>query len=142
MGIYLNPGNRMFQTMLNSSFYVDKSEALRVYINMDFDGVQADLVAMLDGQRVPADVSTFNNTMTGVGSKGAATPTSRSCPSRAPSCRPWWWSSSGTGAPTPRSTRYAARTTPRPSRASVASACWWGSPTARAPTSMSAPSSA
>lgn len=44
-------------------------EALQVYIDMDFDGVQADLVAMLDGQRVSADVSTFNNTMTGVGSK-------------------------------------------------------------------------
>lgn len=44
-------------------------EALQAYIDMDFDGVQADLVAMLDGQRVSADVSTFNNTMTGVGSK-------------------------------------------------------------------------
>ena len=44
-------------------------EALQAYIDMDFDGVQADLVAMLDGQRVSTDVSTFNNTMTGVGSK-------------------------------------------------------------------------
>ena len=44
-------------------------EALQVYIDMDFDGVQADLVAMLDGQRVSADVSTFDNTMTGVGSR-------------------------------------------------------------------------
>ena len=44
-------------------------EALQVYIDLDFDGVQADLVAMLDGQRVSADVSTFDNTMTGVGSK-------------------------------------------------------------------------
>lgn len=44
-------------------------EALRVYIDMDFDGVQQDLVAMLDGQHVAADVSTFDNTMTGVGSR-------------------------------------------------------------------------
>jgi hypothetical protein len=44
-------------------------EALRAYIDMDFDGVATDLVAMLDGQRVPADVSTFDNTMTGVRSR-------------------------------------------------------------------------
>ena len=28
MGIYLNPGNRMFQRALNAQFYVDKSELL------------------------------------------------------------------------------------------------------------------
>ena len=28
MGIYLNPGNRVFQTMLNSEFYVDKTELI------------------------------------------------------------------------------------------------------------------
>ena len=43
--------------------------ALQVYIDMDFEGVQQDLVAMLDGQRVPADVSTFRNSMTDVTSK-------------------------------------------------------------------------
>lgn len=44
-------------------------EALQVYIDMDFDGVQQDLVAMLDGQHVPADISTFENDMTSVKSK-------------------------------------------------------------------------
>lgn len=44
-------------------------EALSVYIDMDFDGVQQDLVAMLDGQHVPASVDFFENDMTKVRSK-------------------------------------------------------------------------
>lgn len=44
-------------------------EALATYIDMDFDGVQQDLVAMLDGQHVPTDISTFENDMRRVGSK-------------------------------------------------------------------------
>lgn len=38
-------------------------EALQAYIDMDFDGLQQELVAMLDGQHVPADVSSFANDM-------------------------------------------------------------------------------
>lgn len=38
-------------------------EALQRYIDIDFDGVHHDLVAMMDGQRVPADVSGFENDM-------------------------------------------------------------------------------
>ena len=38
-------------------------EALQAYIDMDFDGVQTDLVAMLDGQHVPAEVERFENDM-------------------------------------------------------------------------------
>lgn len=44
-------------------------EALRVYIDMDFDGVQQDLVAMLDGQRVPVNVGHFENDMRTIRSK-------------------------------------------------------------------------
>lgn len=44
-------------------------EALKVYIDMDFDGVQQDLVAMLEGQHVDADVSTFQNSMVDIASK-------------------------------------------------------------------------
>lgn len=38
-------------------------EALQVYIDMDFDNVQQELVAMLDGQHVPASVDGFANDM-------------------------------------------------------------------------------
>ena len=44
-------------------------EALQVYIDMDFDGVQTDLVAMLDGQRVPVNVAHFENDMHTIRSK-------------------------------------------------------------------------
>ena len=44
-------------------------EALRFYIDMDFDGVQQDLVAMLDGQRVPVNVGHFENDMRTIRSK-------------------------------------------------------------------------
>lgn len=44
-------------------------EALQVYIDMDFDGLQQELVAMLDGQHVAANLSGFGNTMTGITSK-------------------------------------------------------------------------
>ncbi|MBQ9001202.1 MAG: AAA family ATPase, partial [Eggerthellaceae bacterium] len=44
-------------------------EALQRYIDIDFDGVAADLVAMLDGQRVEANVERFANTMRDFASK-------------------------------------------------------------------------
>ena len=44
-------------------------EALQVYIDMDFDGVARELVAMLDGRKVPADVEGFENDMVTFGSK-------------------------------------------------------------------------
>ncbi len=44
-------------------------EALQVYIDMDFDGVQQDLTAMLDGQYVQADISSFRNSMTDINGK-------------------------------------------------------------------------
>ena len=49
-----------------SSFWTDTEtyEALQVYIDMDFDGVATDLVAMLDGATVPTNVGTFENSMT------------------------------------------------------------------------------
>ncbi|MBQ9001086.1 MAG: AAA family ATPase, partial [Eggerthellaceae bacterium] len=49
-----------------SSYWTDTEtyDALQRYIDIDFDGVAADLLAMLDGQRVPADVEGFANTMT------------------------------------------------------------------------------
>lgn len=49
-----------------SSFWTDTEtyEALQRYIDIDFGGVQQELVAMLDGSSVPADVEGFANTMT------------------------------------------------------------------------------
>lgn len=44
-------------------------EALRAYIDMDFDGVQTELVAMLDGQHVPVNVGHFENDMRTIRSK-------------------------------------------------------------------------
>lgn len=38
-------------------------EALQRYIDIDFDGVAAELVAMLNGQKIPVDVSGFGNDM-------------------------------------------------------------------------------
>ena len=38
-------------------------EALQAYLDMDFDGVATELVEMLDGQKVPADVENFENDM-------------------------------------------------------------------------------
>lgn len=38
-------------------------EALQAYIDMDFDGVQQELVAMLDGQHVAAELTGFENDM-------------------------------------------------------------------------------
>ena len=45
-------------------------EALQRYIDIDFDGVASDLLLMLDGAKVPADVGGFANTMTGLRDKG------------------------------------------------------------------------
>ena len=47
-------------------------EALQAYIDMDFDGVQQDLVAMLDGQHVPVSVGHFENDMRTIRSKNDA----------------------------------------------------------------------
>lgn len=44
-------------------------DALQAYIDMDFDGVATDLVAMLDGQHVPANVQGFENDMRTIHSK-------------------------------------------------------------------------
>ena len=54
-----------------SSFWTDTEtyEALQVYIDMDFDGVARDLVAMLDGARIPTNVGLFENSMTTFASK-------------------------------------------------------------------------
>ena len=49
-----------------SSFWTrtETYEALQRYIDIDYDGVASDLVLMLDGARVPAEVEGFSNTMT------------------------------------------------------------------------------
>ena len=39
-------------------------EALQRYIDIDFDGIAQEIVAMLDGARVPAEMGGFSNTMT------------------------------------------------------------------------------
>ena len=44
-------------------------EALRTYIDMNFDGLREALVSMLGGQSVPADVSSFQNDLTSIRSK-------------------------------------------------------------------------
>ncbi len=44
-------------------------EALQAYLDMDFDGVAAELVAMLDGQKVPAQLDAFENDMRTFASK-------------------------------------------------------------------------
>lgn len=44
-------------------------EALQAYIDMDFDGVAQELVAMLDGQHVPVNVAHFENDMRTIRSK-------------------------------------------------------------------------
>ena len=48
-----------------SSFWASSEsyEALQAYIDMDYDGVAVDLVAMLDGQHVHAEVGLFENDM-------------------------------------------------------------------------------
>ena len=59
------------QSLSCRSFWTNTEtyEALQVYIDMDFDGVQADLVAMLDGQHIPANVANFENDMRTIRSK-------------------------------------------------------------------------
>ena len=54
-----------------SSFWTSTEtyEALAAYIDMDFDGVATDLVAMLDGEKVPAGIDSFENDMTTFKSK-------------------------------------------------------------------------
>lgn len=44
-------------------------EALKSYIDMDFDGLAQDLIDMLDGQSVPVDISSFDNDMRSIHSK-------------------------------------------------------------------------
>lgn len=44
-------------------------ESLKAYIDMDFDGLAQDLVAMLDGQSIPVDISSFDNDMRSIRSK-------------------------------------------------------------------------
>lgn len=44
-------------------------EALRTYIDMDFDGLREALISMLGGQSVTADVSSFQNDLTSVRSR-------------------------------------------------------------------------
>lgn len=44
-------------------------EALQAYLDRDFDGMQQELSAMLDGQHVPANMNLFRNDMRTIGSK-------------------------------------------------------------------------
>ncbi|HAM16885.1 MAG TPA: AAA family ATPase, partial [Eggerthellaceae bacterium] len=55
-----------------SSYWTDTEtyEALQVYIDMDYEGLASDLLMMMDGARVPADVEGFANTMTEFRDKG------------------------------------------------------------------------
>lgn len=39
-------------------------EALRVYIDMNFEGLKDDVLSMLAGERIPVNVGSFNNDMT------------------------------------------------------------------------------
>ncbi|MBQ9069370.1 MAG: AAA family ATPase, partial [Eggerthellaceae bacterium] len=54
-----------------SSYWTDTEtyESLSTYIDMDFDGVATDLVAMLDGAMIPTNVGLFENSMVDVKSK-------------------------------------------------------------------------
>ncbi len=68
-----NP-NSVARAMLSGYFSnywtnTETYEALQVYIDMDFDGVAQDLVAMIDGQRVPVNVGHFENDMRTIRSK-------------------------------------------------------------------------
>lgn len=44
-------------------------EALRIYIDMDFDGLKQAVIAMLGGERCETDALTFNNDMNNFGSR-------------------------------------------------------------------------
>ena len=91
MGIYLNPGNKGFQEILQSE-YVDKTglngmdfeavrqmcamreqkcrsywqktsaaESLVAYINMDFDGLQEIISRLISGEEIEVDTDLFEN---------------------------------------------------------------------------------
>lgn len=57
--------NRMFDTYWSSS---ETYESLRDYIDMDFDGLQQDIVQMLGGAEVPVNTARFQNDMTAISS--------------------------------------------------------------------------
>lgn len=59
IGQYLNPSSIRFQEILNSETY----EALKIYIQMNYDGLKDSVSRMLAGAREPIDIGRFSNDM-------------------------------------------------------------------------------
>lgn len=72
LSIY-NP-NAVMQAMQNKEFgsywtETETYESLKIYIDMDFDGLKEAIVSMLGGGRYSVDTGTFQNDLTNMGSK-------------------------------------------------------------------------
>lgn len=60
MGTYVNPGNIAFKEAIGTETY----EALKVYIDQNFDGLKETVIELLNGMHCKADPSTSQNDMT------------------------------------------------------------------------------
>lgn len=72
-GSIYNP-NAIIQAMKNGEFgtywtETETYESLKIYIDMDLDGLKQAIVAMLSGEHYPIDIRTFQNDMTSIDSK-------------------------------------------------------------------------
>lgn len=68
-----NP-NAIVQAMQNGEFgtywtETETYESLKIYIDMDLDGLKRTVVSMLGGERCPIDIRTFQNDMTNINSR-------------------------------------------------------------------------
>lgn len=68
-----NP-NAIVQAMQNGEFgtywtETETYESLKIYIDLDLDGLKQAVIAMLGGERCPIDIRTFQNDMTSINSK-------------------------------------------------------------------------
>ncbi len=68
-----NP-NAIVQVMQNGEFgtywtETETYESLKLYIDMDLDGLKQAIVSMLGGERYPIDIRTFQNDLTSINSK-------------------------------------------------------------------------
>lgn len=73
VGSVYNP-NAIMQAMQNKEFgtywtETETYESLKIYIDMDFDGLKEAIMSMLGGERCPADKGTFQNDLTNMRSK-------------------------------------------------------------------------
>ena len=72
-GAIYNPQSVVFsiQSEKISNYWsqTETYEALKVYIDMNFEGLKDDIIAMMDGGRVDVQVRSFSNDMTNLGSK-------------------------------------------------------------------------